>query len=264
MEQKGKLSRKLGLRPTLAELQAWRILALNEGVKVTNSSVTTRYTKPWARLRSTDKAVTNIELNELRSTETEACNGSIVHHEMWGYLETDIHHLWGQHHLLKTWQWSGIWKLNLRWRKGGLCFFLKCSSVVQPQWGSWVKGKMQWQWLSTVCYCLSYSWSGTLTKEDEQEAITGSLLSKNAGLKKIEEGNWWALERGGSRKKKEREKYFIMLTKKKLKHNCISEVSIWYLRIITRFENLTTQQGFLKDLVLDWLFQHYFGTIQYP
>lgn len=99
-------------------------------------------------------------------------------------------------------------------------------------------------------------------KEEEQEAITGSLLSKRAGLKKTEEDNWWALERGGNRKKK-RGKYFIMLTKRKLKHNCISEVSIWYLRISTRFEHLTIQQGFLKDLILDWLSQHYFGTIQY-
>ncbi|KAF5928085.1 hypothetical protein HPG69_015351 [Diceros bicornis minor] len=59
MELKGKLSRKLGLRPTDHKAH-----------------------KSWARLRPTDKAAISTELNELTSTEMEAHKAFIIHHEI--------------------------------------------------------------------------------------------------------------------------------------------------------------------------------------
>ncbi|XP_030896221.1 phosphatase and actin regulator 2-like, partial [Leptonychotes weddellii] len=57
MELKRRLSRKLSLRPTVAELQARRILRFNEYVEVTDSpDYDRRADKPWARLTPADKA----------------------------------------------------------------------------------------------------------------------------------------------------------------------------------------------------------------
>uniref|UniRef100_A0A8D1JZP5 Phosphatase and actin regulator n=1 Tax=Sus scrofa TaxID=9823 RepID=A0A8D1JZP5_PIG len=72
MELKRRLSRKLSLRPTVAELQARRILRFNEYVEVTDSpDYDRRADKPWARLTPADKAAIRKELNEFKSTEME-------------------------------------------------------------------------------------------------------------------------------------------------------------------------------------------------
>uniref|UniRef100_A0A8C0HLJ6 Phosphatase and actin regulator n=1 Tax=Buteo japonicus TaxID=224669 RepID=A0A8C0HLJ6_9AVES len=71
-EIKRRLSRKLSLRPTVAELQARRILRFNEYVEVTDSpDYDRRADKPWARLTPADKAAIRKELNEFKSTEME-------------------------------------------------------------------------------------------------------------------------------------------------------------------------------------------------
>ncbi|KAL2306358.1 hypothetical protein Nmel_004275 [Mimus melanotis] len=74
-EIKRRLSRKLSLRPTVAELQARRILRFNEYVEVTESpDYDRRADKPWARLTPADKARDKSirkELNEFKSTEME-------------------------------------------------------------------------------------------------------------------------------------------------------------------------------------------------
>uniref|UniRef100_A0A8C0JJT7 Phosphatase and actin regulator n=1 Tax=Canis lupus dingo TaxID=286419 RepID=A0A8C0JJT7_CANLU len=62
----------LSLRPTVAELQARRILRFNEYVEVTDSpDYDRRADKPWARLTPADKAAIRKELNEFKSTEME-------------------------------------------------------------------------------------------------------------------------------------------------------------------------------------------------
>uniref|UniRef100_A0A8C8TJT2 Phosphatase and actin regulator n=1 Tax=Peromyscus maniculatus bairdii TaxID=230844 RepID=A0A8C8TJT2_PERMB len=72
MELKRRLSRKLSLRPSVAELQARRILRFNEYVEVTDSpDYDRRADKPWARLTPADKAAIRKELNEFKSTEME-------------------------------------------------------------------------------------------------------------------------------------------------------------------------------------------------
>nr|XP_045015806.1 phosphatase and actin regulator 2 isoform X2 [Jaculus jaculus] len=72
IELKRRLSRKLSLRPSVAELQARRILRFNEYVEVTHSpDYDRRADKPWARLTPADKAAIRKELNEFKSTEME-------------------------------------------------------------------------------------------------------------------------------------------------------------------------------------------------
>uniref|UniRef100_A0A8B9GMV7 Phosphatase and actin regulator n=1 Tax=Amazona collaria TaxID=241587 RepID=A0A8B9GMV7_9PSIT len=81
-EIKRKLSRKLSLRPTVAELQARRILRFNEYVEVTDSpDYDRRADKPWARLTPADKAAIRKELNEFKSTEMEVNPSSCI---TWG------------------------------------------------------------------------------------------------------------------------------------------------------------------------------------
>lgn len=54
---------QLSLRPTVAELQARRILRFNEYVEVTDSpDYDRRADKPWARLTPADKASTHVSL----------------------------------------------------------------------------------------------------------------------------------------------------------------------------------------------------------
>lgn len=54
---------QLSLRPTVAELQARRILRFNEYVEVTDSpDYDRRADKPWARLTPADKARTQVSL----------------------------------------------------------------------------------------------------------------------------------------------------------------------------------------------------------
>ncbi|GCB77678.1 hypothetical protein scyTo_0020599, partial [Scyliorhinus torazame] len=72
LEIRRRLTRKLSLRPTVAELQARRILRFNEYVEVTEAQdYDRRADKPWTRLTPADKAAIRKELNEFKSREME-------------------------------------------------------------------------------------------------------------------------------------------------------------------------------------------------
>uniref|UniRef100_A0A8D0P619 Phosphatase and actin regulator n=1 Tax=Sus scrofa TaxID=9823 RepID=A0A8D0P619_PIG len=74
-EERQEIRQQIGtklVRPTVAELQARRILRFNEYVEVTDSpDYDRRADKPWARLTPADKAAIRKELNEFKSTEME-------------------------------------------------------------------------------------------------------------------------------------------------------------------------------------------------
>ncbi|KAG8143190.1 putative Phosphatase and actin regulator protein [Naja naja] len=59
-------------RPTVAELQARKILRFNEYVEVTDAhDYDRRADKPWTKLTPADKAAIRKELNEFKSSEME-------------------------------------------------------------------------------------------------------------------------------------------------------------------------------------------------
>uniref|UniRef100_A0A8B9UZM6 Phosphatase and actin regulator 4 n=1 Tax=Anas zonorhyncha TaxID=75864 RepID=A0A8B9UZM6_9AVES len=71
-EIKRRLTRKLSQRPTVAELQARKILRFNEYVEVTDAQdYDRRADKPWTKLTPADKAAIRKELNEFKSSEME-------------------------------------------------------------------------------------------------------------------------------------------------------------------------------------------------
>uniref|UniRef100_A0A3P9PIP6 Phosphatase and actin regulator 4 n=1 Tax=Poecilia reticulata TaxID=8081 RepID=A0A3P9PIP6_POERE len=69
-EIKRRLTRKLSQRPTVAELQARKILRFHEYVESTHAEdYDRRADKPWTKLTPADKAAIRKELNEFKSTE---------------------------------------------------------------------------------------------------------------------------------------------------------------------------------------------------
>lgn len=73
--------------------------------------------------------------------------------------------------------------------------------------------------LAYVTDDVSYSSSGALTREEKRRQSLTPWYQKaklySAELKKNEECNCWALQRGRSKKIKKKEKYFIMLMRKR-------------------------------------------------
>uniref|UniRef100_A0A3B3DY79 Phosphatase and actin regulator 4 n=1 Tax=Oryzias melastigma TaxID=30732 RepID=A0A3B3DY79_ORYME len=76
-EIKRRLTRKLSQRPTVAELQARKILRFHEYVECTQAEdYDRRADKPWTKLTPADKAAIRKELNDFKSSEMA------VHEEM--------------------------------------------------------------------------------------------------------------------------------------------------------------------------------------
>ncbi|KAG9330974.1 hypothetical protein JZ751_021415 [Albula glossodonta] len=79
-EIKRRLTRKLSQRPTVAELQARKILRFHEYVEVTNAQdYDRRADKPWTKLTPADKAAIRKELNEFKSSEMEVHEESRIY-----------------------------------------------------------------------------------------------------------------------------------------------------------------------------------------
>ncbi|MEQ2253555.1 hypothetical protein ILYODFUR_033433 [Ilyodon furcidens] len=78
-EIKRRLTRKLSQRPTVAELQARKILRFHEYVESTHAEdYDRRGDKPWTKLTAADKAAIRKELNEFKSTEMEVHEDSRI------------------------------------------------------------------------------------------------------------------------------------------------------------------------------------------
>uniref|UniRef100_A0A673N6Y9 Phosphatase and actin regulator 4 n=1 Tax=Sinocyclocheilus rhinocerous TaxID=307959 RepID=A0A673N6Y9_9TELE len=79
-EIKRRLTRKLSQRPTVAELQARKILRFHEYVEVTCAQdYDRRADKPWTKLTPADKAAIRKELNEFKSSEMEVHEESRIY-----------------------------------------------------------------------------------------------------------------------------------------------------------------------------------------
>uniref|UniRef100_A0A3B5B174 Phosphatase and actin regulator 4 n=1 Tax=Stegastes partitus TaxID=144197 RepID=A0A3B5B174_9TELE len=79
-EIKRRLTRKLSQRPTVAELQARKILRFHEYVEVTDAQdYDRRADKPWTKLTPADKAAIRKELNDYKSTEMEVHEESRIY-----------------------------------------------------------------------------------------------------------------------------------------------------------------------------------------
>uniref|UniRef100_A0A3Q3ANK8 Phosphatase and actin regulator 4 n=1 Tax=Kryptolebias marmoratus TaxID=37003 RepID=A0A3Q3ANK8_KRYMA len=79
-EIKRRLTRKLSQRPTVAELQARKILRFHEYVEVTEAQdYDRRADKPWTKLTPADKAAIRKELNDYKSTEMEVHEESRIY-----------------------------------------------------------------------------------------------------------------------------------------------------------------------------------------
>ncbi|KAG2460588.1 RCC1 protein, partial [Polypterus senegalus] len=79
-EIKRRLTRKLSQRPTVAELQARKILRFHEYVEVTSAQdYDRRADKPWTKLTPADKAAIRKELNEFKSSEMEVHEQSKIY-----------------------------------------------------------------------------------------------------------------------------------------------------------------------------------------
>uniref|UniRef100_A0A4W6CGH5 Phosphatase and actin regulator 4 n=1 Tax=Lates calcarifer TaxID=8187 RepID=A0A4W6CGH5_LATCA len=79
-EIKRRLTRKLSQRPTVAELQARKILRFHEYVECTHAhDYDRRADKPWTKLTPADKAAIRKELNEFKSSEMEVHEESRIY-----------------------------------------------------------------------------------------------------------------------------------------------------------------------------------------
>uniref|UniRef100_A0A673FSU5 Phosphatase and actin regulator 4 n=1 Tax=Sinocyclocheilus rhinocerous TaxID=307959 RepID=A0A673FSU5_9TELE len=79
-EIKRRLTRKLSQRPTVAELQARKILRFHEYVESTHAQdYDRRADKPWTKLTPADKAAIRKELNEYKSSEMEVHEKSRIY-----------------------------------------------------------------------------------------------------------------------------------------------------------------------------------------
>ncbi|KTF94361.1 hypothetical protein cypCar_00014526 [Cyprinus carpio] len=88
-EIKRRLTRKLSQRPTVAELQARKILRFHEYVEVTCAQdYDRRADKPWTKLTPADKAAIRKELNEFKSSEMEVHEESRIYtRQVYCYLQ---------------------------------------------------------------------------------------------------------------------------------------------------------------------------------